>query len=319
MFQSLKRYLKKHPQIINFYKNFIKFPNVIKYGKTKGISIIVNTDYLDFIQSDNMIRISIRHSIYSHDIINSFQYYFNSVEPLNYNGYNLVDYSTSRYHDVIGYNKHPIFFSSFAEPIITTNQYLDFANLKPNSVVLDLGAYSGLTSILFKNIVEYDGKVIAVEADDNNINAINKNFKIYEDLTKNKINLLSGAVWSNDDGLVFSNEGNMGSSAISIVGINRGNIKNVNSYKLSTIAQKFNLEKIDFIKCDIEGGESVIFEDTAFFETFKPRIIVEPHYMGNKTTTEKVMNDLKKFDYTFKLIEQKGVDLPLIECYPPNE
>jgi hypothetical protein len=77
------------------------------------------------------------------------------------------------------------------------------------------------------------------------------------------------------------------------------------------------LETIDFIKCDVEGAEAVIFEDELFFKTFKPRIIVEVHFVKNKETTDKVISDLKKYGYTFKKIHQTGVTLPLLECYPP--
>ena len=76
--------------------------------------------------------------------------------------------------------------------------------------------------------------------------------------------------------------------------------------------------KIDYIKCDIEGAERVIFEDSNFFENFKPRIIIECHVVDGIDTTKKCVEDLSKYGYKCRPIEQFGVSLPLIECYPPS-
>ena len=95
------------------------------------------------------------------------------------------------------------------------------------------------------------GTAIAVLADERNIETIKINFRNYERRIKSKINLLEGAVWKNNLGPDFSSEGNMGSSASSIVGRKRGNLIKVSSYSLSTITNMYKLSKVDFIKCDI--------------------------------------------------------------------
>ena len=53
----------------------------------------------------------------------------------------------------------PVFFNSLSEPIVTAKQYNDFANLSEESIAIDLGAYSGLTSILMdQNIIRENPK-----------------------------------------------------------------------------------------------------------------------------------------------------------------
>ena len=151
---------------------------------------------------------------------------------------------------------------------------------------------------------------------DNYIVAIEKNLRLYERIAKSRIEILAGAVWSHNDGLEFSTEGNMGSSAASLVGRQRGAIRKVPSFTLGAIAAKFDLAKVDFIKCDIEGAESVIFEDLAFLNRFSPKIIIEAHMIGGVATTGKFKGDLGKAGYRFKEIPQIGGALPLIECYP---
>lgn len=263
------------------------------------------------------IRISNKHLNYVFDIINSFQYYYKAVEPLCIDGINIVDYSTPRYHNVKGYNLHPIIFPSFAEPLSTTRQYLKSAHLKAGSIVLDLGAYSGLTSILFDQLVGDRGRVIAVDADKINVEYIKKNLFLYEKITKRKIDLLIGAVWKDNNGLFFSNEGNMGSSAVSIVGKRGDNkVSKIKSFTLFKITELFHLKKVDFIKCDIEGAEAYIFNNKNFFKKFKPRIIIELHVVNSKSTYKNCVDELSKFGYKFKNIKQNGVQLPLLECQP---
>ncbi len=288
-------------------------------AKKKGLKIKHKSDFIDIVRGDDVIRISPRHLVYLGDIVNSFDYYYSAVVPLKWADYNLVDYSTPRYHDVIGFDKYPILFPAFSEPLITTTQYLTFANLSAGMTVLDLGAYSGLTSIVFSQAVGEAGTVVAVDADAQNIECIKRNFSNFHRYSNNKIFFLEGAVWKDSDGITFASEGNMGSSATSILGNSRGSHRKVPSFTLFAIADRFNLSRVDFIKCDIEGAESVIFSDHAFFQRFSPRIIIEPHIVNGAETTEKCISDLTAYGYFCKKIVQKGVALPLIKCSPPKK
>jgi FkbM family methyltransferase len=287
-------------------------------AKAQGITIRLGAHYLDFYRGTQIIRISLKHLIYAGDIISSFEYYFRAVKPQSFNQHEIIDYSTTRFHNVIGFDLMPVVFSSFCEPLLTTNQYLDFANLKPGNTVFDLGAYSGLTSIVFKEIVGNLGKVIAVDADSENMKTIVENTKLYKSITGNSIDIIFGALWNHCNGLSFSTEGNMGSSASDIVGGNRGRVDMIKSYTLSEICEMAKVKSIDFIKCDIEGAEAVIFEDETFFRNHQPRIIIETHLIDGVETTEKCISDLAKFGYKCRKIVQTGVVLPLIECYPSS-
>jgi FkbM family methyltransferase len=315
--EKLTKLIKKSPAVRAFLIKYFGTQILQFFGRKTNTRIRSSLDYYDLSQKNHTVRISKNHFLYVFDIINSFEYYFSAVEPIDSFGKKLVDYSTPRYHDVIGYDRHPVFFPSLSEPIVTTNQYIDFSNLKAGSTAIDIGAYSGLTSLVFKDIVGPAGTVVAVDADKLNLIALEKNVSAYEAVTSNKIEILYGAVWMHDNGLEFSTEGNMGSSAADIVGSGRGTVTKVPSFKLSQVANMFNLEKIDFIKCDIEGAESVIFEDREFFEKFHPRIIVETHLINGEETTNKCVSDLESYGYTCKRVTQTGSTLPLIECYPP--
>lgn len=271
---------------------------------------------IDVRRGDQAVRMARNHAIYLFDIIENFDFFYDAVMPERTADGWLVDYSRPRSHHVKGFDLHPIVFPSIAEPVETTRQYLAFAALADGSVAIDLGAYSGLTSIMFRQECGPAGRVIAVEADEGNMHAARRNFEVYESHTGRRIELVEGAVWNHDDGIVFSTEGSMGSSAADIVGNRTGGAKRVASFTLSTLAERCDLDRVDFIKCDIEGGEAMIFDDPRFFARFRPRMIVEAHLVAGRMTIDAVREALGRHRYEVRTIRQDGMDLPLLECRP---
>ena len=271
------------------------------------------TTYKSIRQDRREIRISESHAVYSQEITEGFDHYFSSVESIVEGDIQVIDFSTPALHNVIGFDMFPVHFPAIAEPVNTTKHYTDFAELKSGDIVLDLGAYSGLTSMIFKNIVGSTGTVVAVEADSTNIVSMKINFDNYEKYTQSDIKYIQSAVWNHTNGIEFASEGAMGSS-----------VKNFNtrtdptiipSITLSGIVEMFNLDRVDFIKCDIEGAERVVFDDTTFFEKFKPKIIVEIHM----NSYEKCVDQLIKNGYAVRSVEQLGSVYPLIECTYKND
>ena len=261
--------------------------------------------------------------MYITDIIDSFDYYFYAVAFSQRNGKRVVDYSKPAKHKVNGFDLFEVMFSSFAEGGASTRQYIEFAKLCEDSIVFDLGAYSGLTSIQFdmeiaKHNVEAKGRVIAVDADSQNIPIISYNLEKYKHICGRTIEYIYAACSDKDEEVEFSSEGNMGAALVGCVGRKRADrIECVPGITLSSIAKRYNVEKVDFIKCDIEGGELFIFKDKEFFDKFSPRIIFEPHYtrFDSETLTAYVaMEQLSHYGYSCKIVSQGDVTLPLVEC-----
>ena len=280
-------------------------------ARSRGLDVAFSANSIDVFDSRRRVRIARAHAIYLNDVIGNFAYFHEAVHP---DASGLVDYSGPRLHQVAGFDLHPVWFPSLAEPVATTEQYLDFANLSEGGVAIDLGAYSGLTSIMFRQLCGDSGRVVAVDADAGNLEAIRKNLALYEGKTGRRIDLLEGAVWTHNRGISFSCEGCMGSSATDIVGDRMGVAELVPSFTLNDIADRYGLDRVDFIKCDIEGAEAVIFADDAFFARFKPRIIVEVHPVDGGLTDRAVMDVLGRYGYRFAMVQQAGDSFPLLEC-----
>jgi FkbM family methyltransferase len=282
-----------------------------------GISIRARSGHFDVRRGGDTLRLARTHAIYLNDLVTEFDYFFSGVEALATPQGRLVDFSSPRYHDVIGYPDYPVLFPSMAEPVLTTRQYLGFAGLAEGMVVLDLGAYSGLTSMLFSRAVGRTGQVVAVEADAGSLACARVNFRNFARYCGNPIHLLEGAVWEHNQGIEFGSDGTLGASASAIMGGGRGTVVRTPSYTLGAIVEKFGLERVDFIKCDVEGGEKVVFRDKAFFQRFSPRIIIETHFVDGVDTQAQCAQDLGAYGYRCIPVKQDSYALPLLECSPP--
>lgn len=321
MLELVKKFVRSNEAIgsiaVPLYMNTLYKPLVRRKAKAHGLTVTFDGNRVQIGDKSRQIVIRRDQEMYIIDMIANFEYFHAAVKATKVGDVDVVDFTTPKFHDVIGYDLHPIFFPSIAETYSTTSHYSDFAVLEEGSVVIDLGAYSGLTSIVFRQECGESGRVIAVEADAQNIDAIKKNFELYKKATGRDIDLVEGAIWVHSNGISFSTEGSVSSSATDIVGNRMGASRLVRSYTLSDLVKLYNLDRVDYIKCDVEGAEKVVFDDAEFFKKFKPRIIAEVHPVDGVMTTEAVRKSLAPHGYTFKLIDQSDFYLPLLECSPP--
>ncbi len=264
------------------------------------------------------VKISRNHYSYVPEIASNFYYFFNSVMEKHNGRSRDVDFSRPDYHLVRGYNKQLIRFPAMVESIYTIYQYINLSKFNKGSVVLDIVAYSGFTSILFDEVVGEYGKVIAIEADPFNVECINDNFSCYNNRTGRSIDLVNAAVWNYSGIIQISCEGNLGSHAAQLHGYCRANREYVKSITLDDLAEMFSLTRVDFIKCDIEGAESVIFDRPYFFERFRPRIVAEVHRVNGVLTSKELRKTLEKLGYTCREVRQIGSRLPLMVCLPQS-
>ncbi len=300
------------------------WPNLFYYTANSaaraGIKVVVSDHAIDIIKSVERkhIRITRRNYIYMKDMIEYFDYWFNSTLPVvvqtGHECYELVDFSTPRLHSVAGFDDFAVLCPSISEPFITTQQYLDFADLSPGAVVLDLGAYSALSSIAFSKAVGATGKVVALEPDP--INFWAATYNIARNSQHNglqNIQLLPAAVADHPGVLQFSSESSGGSSLTSIVGRHRGTVIDVDCVTLQGLVDAQGLDKVDFIKMDIEGSElPVILGSGEFLRHYKPRLIIETHPVRGINTYGPIREFLESLGYDCEIIGQLGLVLPLL-------
>jgi len=266
---------------------------------SRGIEIYQHDTFFELVHGQESVRISRGHAVYLRGMLLRFDYYFSAVEPYFMGELAVADYSSPRYHRLIGFDDFPAFFHSYPEPMSSSAAYLDFAGLKPGDFVLDLGAYAGMASILFSKAVGSEGIVVSYEPDPFNYQAALRNTALHAKLSRlTNIRLHNQAIWKDQDGIEFSCDGNMGSSAAQIVG-QRGQVKEVETTTLAGILNDNQLDRVDFLKIDIEGAEiEVIKHSLDLLRALRPAIVMESHRVNNVHSAVECAELLSGISYT---------------------
>lgn len=191
-----------------------------------------------------------------------------------------------------------------------------FNYIKEGDVVLDIGANIGIHAILMSNLVKDNGQVIAFEPLPKIYTQFEKSI-LKNNIQNIKINKY--ALGSEDEMLLIHvNNKSVASSSI------------LNNHKADTL-EKINiqvkkldslrLEKIDFIKLDVEGYEwNVFIGGNETIKKFKPTIIFEysPEYFrssGNESDGIKMLGFLKENHYKIYDLENKRREILDIETF----
>jgi FkbM family methyltransferase len=129
--------------------------------------------------------------------------------------------------------------------------YLARYEMRKGDVVVDGGAYTGTFTMIAANMVGDEGKVIAFEPDTENHKRLLANIKLND--LKNVIVIPKG-LWSSDTKLPFRDAHNIGSSFIFDEPCG-DSIIDLPVVSLDREFERLGIEKVDFIKMDVEGAE----------------------------------------------------------------
>ena len=286
----------------------------------RGMKVTTHDGVVDIarVADRQVIRISRPNAIHLVEMIESFDHYFTSAEAIEMRSddgvWNIVDFSTPRLHNVLGFDDFSVLCPSQTEPYAITDQYIQFAEFQPGDVVFDLGAYSALTSICFSKAVGPTGIVIALEPDPVNFFAAERNVAAHARVNGlTNIVLSQTAVAATEGVLHLASEGTMGSALTSIVGGHRGKTIPVQCQTMQGIVDANGLTKVDFVKIDIEGAEEdMILASGDFLKRFRPKMIIESHRVKGTSTSGPIVAFLEGLGYDCTLVPQDGMALPLI-------
>jgi FkbM family methyltransferase len=127
----------------------------------------------------------------------------------------------------------------------------------PIHTMIDAGANVGFTSMYFKSQFN-DLRVIALEPSLNVFNKLKRNITINK-LTN--IVLLQKGLWSKTTRLKADRTFRDGEDwSFRIVEASENELADIETYSISDLIEKYQLDIIDFLKMDIEGGEKAVFE-----------------------------------------------------------
>lgn len=138
--------------------------------------------------------------------------------------------------------------------------------LPENAYILDCGANIGMSVIYMKKLFP-DAEIVAFEPDEVNFDLLSKNVNSFN---YSKVSLRKEAVWNESTTLLFSNESSMGSK---VETSGAGNTIKVAAVRLKDFIDR----RVDFLKIDIEGAESVVLVDIAESLHFVKNMFLEYH------------------------------------------
>jgi FkbM family methyltransferase len=143
-----------------------------------------------------------------------------------------------------------------------------------HAVAMDIGANIGLTSLALSSLCG-DGAVIAIEPVPYTFELLNKNLGDAGVTNATSFNLAVGA----GEGSVsmYVNERNLATSFV--VDIDTGSGQDIPMTSLDLLVQKLGLERLDFIKIDVEGCELEVLKGAEnALKRFKPIVMLEMNH-----------------------------------------
>jgi FkbM family methyltransferase len=150
-------------------------------------------------------------------------------------------------------------------------KYKDICAVRPGDVVIDGGACYGDTALYFADKAGKGGKVYAWEFVDDNISVMNKNMELNSHL-KNIIEIVRRPMGRNSTDELYASGVGPGSRLDDKPA--RGGVKHT-TLSIDDFAKENDLEKLDFIKMDIEGAEADSIRGAArTIAKFKPNLAI---------------------------------------------
>jgi len=178
------------------------------------------------------------------------------------------------------------------ELVRTLPGYLAYYKLKKGDIVVDCGAFYGEFALYAAKVVGSNGKVIAFEPDIDSFN------KLIRNIALNKINniiAIPEGLWSHNTTLEFNSNGILSSIYSLNIG---GPCIQIPVVSLDYELNKRGIEKVNFIKMDIEGAEiEAIKGSTMLLKNGTNLAIASYHIVDGQMTYTRLDKLLREYGY----------------------
>ncbi len=186
--------------------------------------------------------------------------------------------------------------------------YTHFYEPKKDDVVLDIGANIGVLALYFSTLLNDDGRIYTIEPDPQNINKLNFNLSLNSSLSP-KVEIDNSLIWNENTAIEF----HQGASVASSVFYKAKKAKTVtrDAVTLDSWVEKKKLEKVSFIKMDIEGAEVEAIEGAMkTIEKYQPNFsIASYHIINGKPTYLKVEELFESINYPYKTVKFNDTEI----------
>lgn len=170
--------------------------------------------------------------------------------------------------------------------------YEPYLRGRKDLTILDIGANVGIFSLYASEF----GTCYAFEPAQEHIESMNK--MIETNGLKDKVNVYRAAI-SNVDGITnLNHNGNVTAHSLSNALVSTGESESVPTWTMKKLFDELKLEKVDFMKLDVEGWEFNILASKEF-EEVAPKIdtIVGEYHTWTNTNPSQLITMLKDYGY----------------------
>ena len=175
----------------------------------------------------------------------------------------------------------------------------DSVSIQEGDVVLDLGGHLGTFTRTALN--QDASKVVVFEPEPTNIACFRMTFE--EELSEGKVVLIEAAAWDSVTTLKFTKEEGEHQSARARV--SRGGEMEVPATTVDVTVQELGLERVDFVKMDIEGSERLALRGAAdTLRRFRPQMaLCTYHRYDDAEVLPEVVLDIRPDYEQMKLLQ----------------
>lgn len=175
--------------------------------------------------------------------------------------------------------------------IFICKEYL-FYNNKKSPFIIDCGSNIGMTTLFFK-LLYPEAKILAFEPSKINFKLFEKN--INNNNLKN-IQLIKKALSNKVEKIKLYNPGSMICST---------NNKGSDRFEMveTTLLSDYINKEVDFLKMDIEGAETLVFDDLKNKNKLKfiNEMIIEYHHTSNKNGLSNILKSLEDNNFAYQI------------------
>ena len=149
---------------------------------------------------------------------------------------------------------------------------IDAARIQPGETVIDCGAHVGFYSKLA--LSRGAGMVVAVEPDPENYWCLRENLK--EEIDEGRVRLIQAGVWDERDSLTFyHSDSNPGAHGFFERDSEATTYQDVPVLPIDDLVAQLELQRVDWIKMDIEGAEArALLGAAGVLSRYKPKLAV---------------------------------------------
>ena len=209
--------------------------------------------------------------IHSRDIFDSLLV-DNSIKQLKSVTRKLKFYDLSK----LGYNIKLYGARALLDKLVIHNQYsYKDCKVQEGDFVIDAGGCWGDTSLIFSSKVGAKGKVFTFEFFEDNLSVLKENLSYNKELVSNIV-LTEKPLYNKSNEILYLNHA---CADITTLTENKNNLQQYKTVSIDDFVKDNKIEKIDFIKMDIEGCElKALHGAINTLKNYKPKLAIAAYH-----------------------------------------